>query len=403
MRPTTKIGDSHEEEMNLILEFILNFDVNRLLYAINGKQLRTEDIVEMTMDIQEYYGKLCRQKEFLFRYGKQFNNRYTNENNKYFDITLVVTRKMSTGFTGVKKKIFKPFVKVSCKRLPDGTPNPNIMQRSMISTENYMADIYGLSSYPECVKELFLVMLQFYEIVNECIEECIRIIEEEKELRGDARRCLELLKKAIEKSTKAQAHIIEAIECDPAFRDALKNSPTLSGDKNNAMLKDFKQSSMSEKFAQKFLHNCTNADISKVTLYVVRNTAEEDPMLVLAQMAFGYEDEKIRLINYIVSHFDSLLPKQCKRGKIPAYQLYVFMEWCAGVSSTKNFIRYFNKYYKAHGGKWACIVESAVNGAKNKPLTADEEKREVYEKVKTSMLAAIEKLVKEFNSQTQPK
>ena len=54
MRPTNKIGDSHEEEMNLILEFILNFDVNRLLYAINGKQLRTEDIVEMTMDIQEY-------------------------------------------------------------------------------------------------------------------------------------------------------------------------------------------------------------------------------------------------------------------------------------------------------------------------------------------------------------
>jgi len=42
MRPTKKIANTHEEEMNLILEFILNFDVQRLLYAINGKELRED-------------------------------------------------------------------------------------------------------------------------------------------------------------------------------------------------------------------------------------------------------------------------------------------------------------------------------------------------------------------------
>ena len=49
MRPTKKIANSHEEEMNLILEFILNFDVQRLLYAINGKELREEDIISQTI------------------------------------------------------------------------------------------------------------------------------------------------------------------------------------------------------------------------------------------------------------------------------------------------------------------------------------------------------------------
>ena len=58
MRPTKKIANSHEEEMNLILEFILNFDVQRLLYAINGKELREEDIISQTMDIRDYYNKL---------------------------------------------------------------------------------------------------------------------------------------------------------------------------------------------------------------------------------------------------------------------------------------------------------------------------------------------------------
>ena len=107
MRPTNKIGNSHEEEMGLILEFILDFDVNRLLYAINGKQMREEDIISITIDIQEYYAKLSRQKVYLFRFGQTFNKRFTTEDNKCFDTSLKASRRMRSGFTGIKKAIFK--------------------------------------------------------------------------------------------------------------------------------------------------------------------------------------------------------------------------------------------------------------------------------------------------------
>ena len=82
MRPTKKIANTHEEEMNLILEFILNFDVQRLLYAINGKELREEDIISLTMDIRDYYNKLSRQKLHLYKFGKTFNNEFATTNNK---------------------------------------------------------------------------------------------------------------------------------------------------------------------------------------------------------------------------------------------------------------------------------------------------------------------------------
>ena len=88
MQPTKKIANSHEEEMNLILEFILNFDVQRLLYAINGKELREEDIISLTIDVREYYDKLSRQKLHLFKFSKTFNNEFATFDNKCYDTSL---------------------------------------------------------------------------------------------------------------------------------------------------------------------------------------------------------------------------------------------------------------------------------------------------------------------------
>lgn len=396
MRPTNKIGNSHEEEMSLILEFILDFDVNRLLYAINGKQMREEDIISITIDIQEYYAKLSRQKVYLFRFGQTFNQRFTTEDNKCFDTSLKTSRRMRSGFTGIKKAIFKPFVKVSRKRLPDGTPNPSIKDRSMISTANYCADLYGLSSYPNSVKDLFRVMLQFYEIVDECIAECMRILKEEKELKADGIRCLDLLIEACEKSKKNQLHIIEAIESDPCFREAVKNSPIITGDENNPVLTAFKKNSMSKGFAQAFIHNCTFADVGKITLYQRINEADIDPMLMLAHTVFGNDDDKIKRINYIINHFDELLPTVCKRSTIPAYYLFVFMEWCGNIIGVDSFLKYFKKYYQSHGGKWKVVGKSAINSAKNRPFNI--KYKDKCNKIYTAMHNGIKRLLSNFES-----
>lgn len=391
MRPTNKIANTHEEEMSLILKFILDFDVNKLLYAINGKRLREEDIINVTINIRDYYNKLSHQKIYLFRFGEVFNKLFTTDNNKCFDTSLKVSRKMRSAFSGIKKAIFKPFVKVSRKRLPDGTPNPTILDRSMISTENYCADLYGLASYPECVKELFRVMLDFYELVDECIAECTRIIKEEKELKADSRRCLKLLNEACENSKRTQSHIIEAIVNDSSFREVCKNNAILQGDSYNPVLRDFRKSFMSESFAQTYLHNCTPSDIGKITIFTVSHEVEEDPMKAFARSVFGSDDEKIRKVNYIISHFDNLLPNICKRSQIPAYHMFVFMEWSKPVTSVQIFLNYFDKYYHMHGGKWKVIGVSAINNAKNKPYKDNYKKS--CEQIKENVLKGIDLLL----------
>ncbi|MBR0047160.1 MAG: hypothetical protein IJP75_09860 [Bacteroidaceae bacterium] len=393
MRTSPHIGHSHMEQMNLILEFVCRFDVNNLLYAINGKHFDEEQIVSITNDICEYHVKLKKQKVHLYSFGKTWNKEYTHEDNDHFDTSAKVSWKIRSGTAGAKK-VFKRFCKAVRRTLPDGRPNPQAHERSMISTPNYMGDLFGLASYPECVKELFHVMLYFYEDLDACICESLRIIKEEKDTRYDYVKVNELLEDALEKSRQAQIHIIEAIEKEPELKKALMESKSINSDEENPVLKAYKQTkkeNMAE-FASQHFHNCSPADISKITLYKAFNEADEDPDMMWAMTVFGNDREKILRVNYAIDHFNELLPDKCKRGVIPALQLYFFMAWSNPIVGVESFLNYFNKRYEEkgkQGDKWKTIGYSAITGANTK----ETKNAAKYEKTKKDMTAKLEEML----------
>lgn len=394
-RTSPHIGNTPLEMMNLILEFVKNFEVDRLLYAINGKHLDEDDIESITDDIEEYNNKLCRQKTHLYKFGKTFNKRFTTENNKLVDSSLKVSRKIRSGTAGVKK-VLKYFCKPLRKRLPDGRENPQAHERSMINTPNYVADLFGLESYPQCVMKLFTVMLEFYGNLDDCIAECKRLLQQEKETRHNLKQLLTLLDQAIEKSQREQAHIILSMNSNPEMMKAIKNDEQLSSDECNPVLKAFKRCKSKEEFAQRYFHNCMPSDISKISLYSSYSNSDDDPEMMKAIMVFGNDRDKIVRINYAIDHFDSLLPAQCKRNKIPAMLLYFFMVWCSPAIGVKSFLDYFNKRYDAANGRWGTLGYSAINGAHSK-CTLDRENN--IDVQRAEFLKKIEDLVSIFNKE----
>lgn len=393
MRTSPYIGNSHLEQMNLILKFILTFDVFNLLYAINGKHLDEDEIISLTNDIREYHVKLKRQKQYLFNFCKTFPKEFASEDNKLVDSSVKISWRMRSGTAGVKK-VFKRFCKVSRKQLPAGVPEHQAHEVSLISTKNYCLDLFGLSSYPECVKDLFLVMYEFYVDMNECLEEGLRTIKEVEVTRGDAQKCLELLIEACEKSRKNQRVLIEAMMTDPDMRVAVQKNKTISGDDENPVLKEFKKNTDSkELFAQKYYKNCSPKDIDKITIYKVTNESDaEDPYLSFAKIVFGDDEGKIRRINHVIEHFDELLPDKCKRDKIPAIILFFFYDWCSPIVGIESFLKYFDKYYKEHGGRWKTIGKSAITGARSDHSKC---KDDSTQKIKEKMHAQIELLLSE--------
>lgn len=387
MRPSPKIGNSHLEQMNLIYEFICRFDVQNLLYAINGKQLDEDEIVSLTNDISEYNVKLGRQKTYLFDFCKKYPKEFTKDENSTVDSSVKVSWRMRSGTAGVRK-LFKKFCKVSKKKLPAGVPEHQAHEVSLISVKNYILDLYGLSSYPECVKDLFRVMFEFYMNMNECLEEGLRCIKEVDTTKGNAKKCLEILIKSREKSRENQAHFIEAMMANPELKKAVMSDKTLSGDEENPVLKAYKQSGGNmDKFAQKYYKNCLKGDIGKISLYDACTETNEDPVLAFAKVVFGDDEVKIRNINYMIEHLDELLPDKCKRRKIPALDLFFFYEWCSPIVGIDSFLNYFNNYYKEHGGKWETIEKSAIGGAKKKYLqhSLDDEKKKMLDKIQSML------------------
>ena len=391
MRILPNIGNSHLEQMNLIYEFICNFDVHNLLFAINGKQLDEEQIISLTNDISEYHIKLKRQKQNLFKFCKTFPKEFASENNKLVDSSVKVSWRMRSGAAGIKK-LFKRFCRVSRKQLPEGVLEHQAHEVSLISTQNYSLDLYGLSSYPQCVKDLFLVMYEFYVDLSECLQEGLRTIKEVEIIRGDAKKCLNILIDSCEKSKKNQQVLIEAIMTDPEMKKAVMSNKTFSDEDGNPVLKEYKKTTTSkEQFAQKYYKNCSPKDVDKISIYDVANV-DEDPNLCFAKVIFGKDENKIRRINYLIEHFDDLLPAQCKRNKIHAINLFFFYQWCEPIVGYESFLKYFNQYYKEHGGKWGLIGKSALAGACTKNTQC---KDGSMQKLKDKMLSKIESKLSE--------
>lgn len=396
MRTLPQIGNSFWEQMNLILEFVCHFDVEHLLYAINGKRFNEEDIVSITLDIKSYHVRLQKQKEYLFKFGQTFNKKYAHDDNKFFDTCARVSWKIRSGTAGAKQ-VFKRFCKVVRKKLPEGTPNPQAHSCSLISSPNYMGSLFGLSTYLPCVRDLFEVMLGFYEDLNDCIMESMRIMKEEEAVREDHKKCWKLLEEACEKSHKAQLHLIEALEENPDLKKAVLETPSLSGEKENPVLKEYKHAGNMEDFAAAYFHNCSPKDISKITLHKAYAEADEDPGMMLAMTVFGKDKEHIQRVNHIIDRFDELLPDKCKRSKIPALHLFFFMDWCNPLVGVESFLNYFNKRYQESGGKWEVIGASALNGAKGKYNSG--KAKDEGEKVKTGMMKKLTEMLSRSSSQ----
>ena len=363
MKITDQIGSSHVEMMNKILDFIISFDVYKLLYAIYMKKIDTDTIESYTLDIREQNVKLLRQKKYLLKFAETFNKEYTTEDNKCFDTSARLSFKMRSGIKGIKKSVRK-FCKRSHRKLKPGEAAPQAIDKSLLSAEEYMKDLFGLETYPECVKELFQEMITLHGNMMECLKESLRVLSEEKETREDYKQCLELLKHACEKCQKNQIIFVEAMRDEPAVKAALLNSISLMPNAGNPVLEAYKNSGGDKGyFAATYFHNCTLEDVSKISFYKTVKEADGDPMLISCMTIFSCEKEKALQINYAIENFDLLLPIKCKGKKIPAINLHVFMKWCSTQVGYEAFLNYFNKLYKEAGGKWNTIEKSALSGA----------------------------------------
>lgn len=350
MQISRNIGSNTEEEMMLICQFIENFSVERLMTAIDESHFDEDDVVSMKCDINIQNAKLEKQKISLQKLSRTFNKEFATYNNKDFTTADITARRMKSGSKGIKD-IFKRFTPRINSRLPEGAPEPQAIVYSAISKKEYQLNLFGLEEYPKCVKDLLLSMIEFFNNINNCIGICQKVIEEEKKISNDKKRCLELLKNACEKAILSQRHIIEALRDDPALRKSMQENKSLNDDTENKIFFNQKKHKTQEDFAQHGFHKFNPGEINKLVLHNAINEADSNAATSIEQVLFPkVSHDKILDIRYIIQHFDELLKDvKCKRGFIPSYNMVLFMEWCEASSNLNMFCNYFSKSYSKNG------------------------------------------------------
>ena len=394
MRISKQIGHTHREEMERILDFITSFDVDRLLYAIDMKRLDEAAIKDITLDIREQNVKLDRQKISLIRYAKDFNTEYTHPDNKMIDSSAIMSRKMKSGIKGMELIVWS-FCRKSRRKLQQGQTAPQAIDRSHIATESFMRNLFGLETYPDFVKLLFVEMCTFYNNVQECLEVTLRTLEEEKHVKKNKPRCKELLEQKIDECKEEQSRLFSALKEMPDGEMNILLTKTFTPDDNNPMLQAWTTMKESEEgkaeFASTYFHNCSPEDVGQLSLFDTLTETDGDAELATCMSTFKCDIVKARKINQAISRFDRLLPKECKRKVIPSIYLYAFMLWCSNTIKQNKFLKYFNKRYKDSGGKWELIGTTALSGASAQHANSTTK----YKDVETDLLKKLKKMFPE--------
>lgn len=364
-RNISKTG-SALEEMQLVCQFIENFDADRLISAIHARRCDRDDIVSIKADIDIQNARLTKQKISLEKFAQTFNKQWATDNNKVFDTALYTSNKIKSGYKGIKD-LFKRFCPRIMKKLPDGKEQPTAIVHSSISRKEYQLTLFGIEEYPQIVKDLFVSMINFFNNLNECIKISREVIIEEKETEGDTKKLLELFLKALEEAVKRNLVVIEALESDPNLRNAMIQNEMISSDSENKILAKYKKLG-EEGLAVEDFHSHTPKDIDKLAIQIAIEEADTEKPTEIEVLLFNRNnEEKIKNIRYIIANYDRLLKDtKCKRGYIPALHLFAFIEWCNVLDNVNTFLNYFKKRYLAANGKFKVPGPTAISGAKNK-------------------------------------
>lgn len=355
----TTIVEKSEETLRLLIEKALEFEQERVLEGLEIHHYTLEDVADLTNFVKEYHAKLNREIIALAKFAPLFNKQYATENNNCFSTAESLFFKLRNSLTGTMKLYAKFCPKIGKKGpMENGTEREiSVFDHSVLSGA-YNYRLFGIDSYDESVKVLYLEMKSFFEDLSFGFNLCLEIIAQERKIRKDPNLCVKLY----ESSCK------EIMDSNKALYAFMSNSnfqveqDEISERKNKA--------TTYQDFAQSEFHHW---DLSQFQMHVLNEAlrkARGEGLTKEEVILWDHNPEKVKQIRFVIEHFDELNPKG-QSEKLSAKFVAMFMKWCGitGTGKEKFFIeQYLNSTYK---GKYKKVTDSAVNIAKGKLTDVD--------------------------------
>lgn len=345
-----------EENLQTVLTAIENFNFDRLLAALKDRRsLSVSDILAMDARITEATAKLQTEYARLQDEAPAFNKRFVHRNNHYFSSAEALLRKIRSGVARFKDLYSRltPNRTSAYQGLPMPEDKPSIYDRSPLGNAAYTPSLFPETVRPE-VKQLYEHIVAFLAQMEDALNLCKDVLDDEALIREDAGQCRELY---MDFKDEHYSHIKQLLrQITASWNDIEKIT--------NPAICLREQTASDEEFSQQGFHNLEYEDVCQLATKEIVEESQRGEFSKEELMLFPDNRPLILRVRHIIVDFESYLPEGFNGKKIPASTIACLIRW----SKPKEdfaFVKYFKKTYEASGGTHKVPSNSAVNVQKN--------------------------------------
>lgn len=324
---------------------------DRLLYALSMSHWTLAQVERFSGYLADCRRKMGAELARLRKFQETFNSSFATDHNDYFNSVKILLRQirshtspLKTLFGRTTERYHKPTAaQMEAYQI---APRP-VRDVSVLGNAECPRSLFGIDdpSIPDQVRGFFHELEQFFAAEQECMERCLKVLNEEELIRQDPVLCHCLLD-----------------SCLHEMNEAVRSMPVLIPDETIEFLKTenppYRLSlncATDEAFAQKGFHKYNKAAMKHFVLIRIYD-AQHPCQLDDEEIAlWGRQPEVVAQIKYALQHFDELLPPDF-RQKLMGRYMYYFCRWALPYN-VKGAVAYFHTHYR---GSWKLVKYAAV-------------------------------------------
>lgn len=338
------IVEKDDKTLVEIIDALEQFEEERFVAGIQARHYTKYDIEQALDMVASYQSRMNIEARSLVRFSETFIQQFATDNNKCFERAERYFNRIRSTLCAIKK-VFQKTTPRSLVQLPEGTQQPTVFERSPLSYGACVLDLWGLTSYDDCVQSLYQQLDTLLTTATTTLGLCHEMIRNEERIRQD----LPQLKKIYRDSCE---QLMGSVREFSGFLGAVQQLPETELNKRRQ-----KAHSMDD-FLKNEYHNVAKQEFKQFVFLEAMRQGRDDGLTEEEAYLFCDNHGKVSQVRWVIEHFDEM-EVEGQKGKLDSTLIVYFLKWCdVGLTKEKRLYKYFCSNYV---GRLQPVVWSAVS------------------------------------------
>ena len=343
MRYST-IVEKDDKTLLDIIAALEQFEQDRFIAGIQARHFTKYDIEQALDMVATYQSRMNIEARSLVRFSETFIQQFATDNNKCFETAERYFNRIRSTLFAIKK-VFQKTTPRSMVQLPEGTQQPTVFERSSLSYGACVIDMWGLSSYDECVQVFYRRLETLLTTAATTLALCHQMIESEEKIRQDVHQLKSIYHESCEQ-------LMSSVREFADFLGAMQQMP------ETELSERRKKARSMDEFLKNEYHNVPKKEFKKYVFLEVMRKGRNEGLTEEETYLFHDDRDKVRMVRKAIEHFDEM-NVEGQQGKLDSTSIVYFLKWCAvEKDKEKRLYQYFCDNYK---GRYKLLVWSAVS------------------------------------------